>query len=73
VRYVAMSPNILKVLLRAFLFGLTSIAVLALSAQTSDLKASPQTSDHSAIPHALLSPISWPSASKARQVGRITR
>jgi MFS family permease len=30
VRYVAMSPNILKVLLRAFLFGLTSIAVLAL-------------------------------------------
>lgn len=29
-RYVAMSPNILKVLLRAFLFGLTSIAVLAL-------------------------------------------
>jgi MFS family permease len=29
-RYVAMSPNILKVLLRAFLFGLTTIAVLAL-------------------------------------------
>ena len=29
-RYVAMSPNILKVLVRAFLFGLTSIAVLAL-------------------------------------------
>ena len=29
-RYVAMSPNILKVLLRAFLFGLTAIAVLAL-------------------------------------------
>lgn len=29
-RYVAMSPNILKVLLRAFLFGGTSIAVLAL-------------------------------------------
>jgi predicted MFS family arabinose efflux permease len=30
VRYVAMSPNILKVLVRAFLFGLTSVAVLAL-------------------------------------------
>lgn len=30
VRYVAMSPNILKVLFRAFLFGLSSIAVLAL-------------------------------------------
>ena len=29
-RYVAMSPNILKVLLRAFFFGATSIAVLAL-------------------------------------------
>ncbi len=29
-RYVAMSPNILKVLLRSFLFGLTSVAVLAL-------------------------------------------
>ena len=29
-RYVAMSPNILKVLLRGFLFGLTAIAVLAL-------------------------------------------
>ncbi len=29
-RYVAMSPNIAKVLLRSFLFGLTSVAVLAL-------------------------------------------
>ena len=29
-RYVAMSPNLLKVLARAFLFGLTAIAVLAL-------------------------------------------
>lgn len=29
-RYVAMSPNILKVLLRSFLFGLTSVAVMAL-------------------------------------------
>jgi MFS family permease len=29
-RYVLMSPNILKVLLRSFLFGLTSIAVMAL-------------------------------------------
>jgi MFS family permease len=29
-RYVAMSPNITKVLLRSFLFGLTSIAVMAL-------------------------------------------
>ena len=29
-RYVAMSPNIGKVILRAFLFGLTSVAVLAL-------------------------------------------
>ncbi len=29
-RYVAMSPNILKVLLRSFLFGLTTVAVLAL-------------------------------------------
>ena len=29
-RYVAMSPNIAKVMLRAFAFGLTSIAVLAL-------------------------------------------
>ena len=29
-RYVAMSPNIPKVLLRAFLFGLTAVAVLAL-------------------------------------------
>jgi MFS family permease len=29
-RYVAMSPNILKVLLRSFLFGLSSVAVLAL-------------------------------------------
>ena len=29
-RYVAMSPNILKVILRAFLFGLTSVAVMAL-------------------------------------------
>ncbi len=29
-RYVAMSPNILKVLVRAFLFGLTAISVLAL-------------------------------------------
>ncbi len=29
-RYVAMSPNILKVLLRSFLFGLTSIVVMAL-------------------------------------------
>jgi predicted MFS family arabinose efflux permease len=29
-RYVAMSPNIAKVLLRAFLFGLTTIAIMAL-------------------------------------------
>ena len=29
-RYVAMSPNILKVILRAFLFGATSVAVMAL-------------------------------------------
>lgn len=29
-RYVAMSPNILKVLLRSFLFGFASVAVLAL-------------------------------------------
>jgi MFS family permease len=29
-RYVALSPNLLKVLLRSFLFGLTTIAVLAL-------------------------------------------
>lgn len=29
-RYVAMSPNILKVVLRAFLFGATSVAVMAL-------------------------------------------
>ena len=29
-RYVAMSPNLLKVMLRAFLFGLTSVAVMAL-------------------------------------------
>lgn len=29
-RYVAMSPNILKVLLRSFCFGLSSVAVLAL-------------------------------------------
>jgi MFS family permease len=29
-RYVVMSPNILKVLLRSFLFGLTSVAVMAL-------------------------------------------
>jgi MFS family permease len=29
-RYVAMSPNILKVVLRAFLFGLTAVAVMAL-------------------------------------------
>ncbi len=29
-RYVAMSPNLIKVVLRAFLFGLTSVAVLAL-------------------------------------------
>lgn len=30
VRYVAMSPNIVRVLLRAFLFGLTTIVILAL-------------------------------------------
>jgi MFS family permease len=30
VRYVAMSPNIARVLLRSFLFGLTSVAVMAL-------------------------------------------
>lgn len=30
VRYVAMSPHLLKVILRAFLFGLTTIALLAL-------------------------------------------
>ena len=30
VRYVALSPNIVKVLLRGFLFGLTAIVVLAL-------------------------------------------
>ena len=29
-RYVAMSPNILKVILRGFLFGATSVAVMAL-------------------------------------------
>jgi MFS family permease len=29
-RYVAMSPNLLKVILRSFLFGLTSVAVMAL-------------------------------------------
>ena len=29
-RYVAMSPNLLTVMLRAFLFGLTSVAVMAL-------------------------------------------
>src|SRR6185295_1878597 len=29
-RYVAMSPNITKVVLRAFLFGLTAVAVMAL-------------------------------------------
>jgi predicted MFS family arabinose efflux permease len=29
-RYVAMSPNILKVILRSFLFGTTSVAVMAL-------------------------------------------
>ena len=29
-RYVAMSPNILKVILRTFLFGATSVAVMAL-------------------------------------------
>ena len=29
-RYVAMSPNIAKVMLRAFLFGLTAVAVMAL-------------------------------------------